>query len=119
MELLKSLFNNKQKPIKKRDHEKLKKQVLTRLSYAAHKKNDTLFLNALKEFFAEFFHIRYEFTSAEFLNAIGSKKLKKDTKAKLVSLINNIDEAYYSTEKVGKDKLKELYVTARQAIAGL
>ena len=119
MELLKNLFNHKKKPKIRKDHEKLKKQTLAKLSYAVHKKNDVLFVNALKEFFAEFFHIRYEFTSAEFLEALEGKKLKKDAKKNLASLIHNIDEAYYSTEKVGKDKLKELHEAAKQALPGL
>ncbi len=119
MELLKNLFNHKKRPKIRRDHDKLKKQALAKLSYAVHKKNDAAFLNSLKEFYAEFFHIRHEFTSAEFLSAIKNKKVKKDVKSKLISLTNSIDEAYYSAEKVGKDKLKELYEATKQVILDL
>lgn len=119
MELLKNLFNHKKLPKKRHDHEKLKKHTLAKLSYAVHKKNDALFINSLKEFFAEYFRLKYELTSAEFLHALESKKMRKDSKTKLVGLIHNIDEAYYSAEKVGKDKLKELNEATKHVLSDL
>ncbi|MBS3108589.1 hypothetical protein J4409_01835 [Candidatus Woesearchaeota archaeon] len=120
MQLLKNLFNSKKKPAKaKRDHEKLKKQVSYKLDYALHKKDESLFISTLKDFFSEFFHIKHEFTFEELLKIVNAKKISKNTRAKLTGIIGEINETYYSTEKLPKEKLKEFNSGIKEVIREL
>ena len=52
MKLLKNIFGNKKRAVIKKDHEKLKKQTLSKLNYALHKKKQDMFINFINEFFS-------------------------------------------------------------------
>lgn len=107
MQLLNNFFGNKKKVVIKKDHEKLKRQTLSKLNYALHKKKQDMFINVIREFFAERYHIKYEFTFTELLEATSNIKLKKDIKARLFELMKRIEEYYYSSEKVENAKLMQ------------
>ena len=115
----KEIFNNGKKPKVKKDHDKLKHQAISKMNYALHKNNADMFISALKEFFSNFYHIKYEFTLEELLGVIGGKKIKQDLKAKLSSLIAELNEIYYSTEKMPKENLKQFNSEIKTIIMGL
>jgi|SRR3989344_485375 len=107
MKLLKNIFGNKKRAVIKKDHEKLKKQTLSKLNYALHKKKQDMFINVIREFFAERYHIKYEFTFAELLKSASRIRLKKDAKARLFELMKRIEDEYYSSEKIENVKLMQ------------
>jgi len=116
MHLLKNLFNNKEKKVtrKKKDYIILKKQFLSKLSRSLKNKNQLIFIDAIKEFFSELFHIKYEFTLGELAKIASSKKMSRGTRLKLQSTINDIEEAFYSSERIEKPKLKEFQARLKE-----
>jgi hypothetical protein len=79
------------------------------LSKKSKEDNSIQFFHLVRQFFADMFKIRYEFTFEELDEELKRKKISKELKEKITIFLKKISAVEYSDEKLSDNELKKLY----------
>ena len=77
------------------------------------------FYDLLQQFFAEYFHISYEFTYAELAEELKHRKIKDDVRMKLVVLCESLSSARFESSPLPYTEVRELIESTKSVIKEL